>query len=76
MALTVELNGRPRVVDELSAGASLEELIASLGLRGDRIAIELNGNIVPRGSRNDIAVQEHDRLEVVHFVGGGSDICH
>ncbi len=71
MALSVELNGRTRLIDALSPGASLDELITALELRGDRIAVELNGEIVPRETRGDATIQSGDRLEVVHFVGGG-----
>jgi sulfur carrier protein len=41
-------------------------------LKGDRVAVELNGEIVPRAHWVETIVEEGDRLEVVHFVGGGA----
>jgi thiamine biosynthesis protein ThiS len=46
-------------------------LIAELNLKGDRVAIEHNGNIVPRTEWAKAGLAEGDRLEIVHFVGGG-----
>ncbi len=71
MALTLILNGQARVFETLSGRASLEALFAELGLKGDRVAVEHNGAIVPRGSWGETSLDEGDRLEVVHFVGGG-----
>jgi sulfur carrier protein len=71
MALTLTLNGQRRVFDSLSETANLEELIGVLGLKGDRVAVEHNGEIVARSGWSETALREEDRLEVVHFVGGG-----
>lgn len=49
----------------------LAELIAQLGMKGDRVAVELNREIVPRAQWSDTELHEGDRLEIVHFVGGG-----
>jgi thiamine biosynthesis protein ThiS len=65
------LNGQSREFSQLAPGASLQDLIADLGLKGDRVAIEHNGNIVPRTEWAKAGLAEGDRLEVVHFVGGG-----
>jgi thiamine biosynthesis protein ThiS len=65
------LNGQSREFPQLQPGANLQDLIAGLGLKGDRVAIEHNGNIVPRAEWADAGLAEGDRLEVVHFVGGG-----
>lgn len=72
MSLMVILNGQSRVFEAISQTASLEELIAELGLKGDRVAVEHNGEIVPRTVWGGVVLSEGDRLEVVHFVGGGS----
>jgi sulfur carrier protein len=72
MSLTLILNGQSRTFDSLSQSASLEQLIGELGLKGDRVAVEHNGEIVPRTSWAEAIVSGGDRLEVVHFVGGGS----
>jgi len=71
MPLTIVLNGQSRSFD-LPAPVSLEGVVDSLGLKGDRIAVEFNGAIVPRGSWGATLLYEGDRLEMVHFVGGGS----
>lgn len=72
MPLTLVLNGQPRTFDALSQPASLDLVIAELGLKGDRVAVEHNGEIVPRSAWAATGVAAEDRLEVVHFVGGGS----
>lgn len=72
MALTVILNGQPRVFETLRPPVSLEVLIGELGLKGDRVAVEHNGEIVARAGWAEAVLGEGDRLEVVHFVGGGS----
>ena len=71
MALTLILNGQRRVFDALPEAASLEELIIDLGLKADRVAVELNGQIVAREEWRATVLRAEDRLEVVHFVGGG-----
>jgi sulfur carrier protein len=65
------LNGQTREFEQLAAGANLQDLIVELGLKGDRVAIEHNGNIVPRAEWADAQLVDGDRLEIVHFVGGG-----
>jgi sulfur carrier protein len=71
MSLSVILNGQSRAFETLPQPASLEQLIGELGLKGDRVAVELNGEIAPRTSWGETTVNGGDRLEVVHFVGGG-----
>jgi sulfur carrier protein len=71
MSLSVVLNGQSRAFETLPQPASLEQLIGELGLKGDRVAVEHNGEIVPRASWAGTTVNGGDRLEVVHFVGGG-----
>jgi len=71
MSLTLILNGQSRAFDTLPQPASLEQLIGELGLKGDRVAVEHNGAIVPRSGWAETTVNGGDRLEVVHFVGGG-----
>jgi thiamine biosynthesis protein ThiS len=53
------------------AAATLEALVEELGMKGDRVAVELNREIVPRASWQATALKDGDRLEIVHFVGGG-----
>jgi sulfur carrier protein len=65
------LNGQTREFEQLAPGANLQDLIVELGLKGDRVAIEHNGNIVPRTEWAEARLAQGDRLEIVHFVGGG-----
>ena len=57
--------------DRELAVSTLESLIAELGMQADRVAVELNREIVPRARWSATTLQEGDRLEIVHFVGGG-----
>ncbi len=72
MSLTLVLNGQTRTFAALSQPSNLELLIGELALKGDRVAVEHNGEIVPRASWPQTTLTEGDRLEVVHFVGGGT----
>ncbi len=62
------INGEKK---ELSGRVSLSELLAQEGFRLERIAVELNGEIVPKAAYADTFISEADKLEVVSFVGGG-----
>jgi thiamine biosynthesis protein ThiS len=66
MKLTI--NGEERSLENVS---SLTSLLQQLGLKADRVAIELNREIVVRGIWDSTALKEGDRLEIVQFVGGG-----
>jgi thiazole synthase len=68
MEITIMLNGAPRRV---AAGTALAELVAGLGLEPGRVAVERNLEIVPRSGWNLVSLAEGDRIEIVHFVGGG-----
>src|SRR5208282_2556457 len=57
---------------ETSAAETLGALVAQLGMKADRVAIELNREIVPRDQWPRTSLHDGDRLEIVHFVGGGS----
>jgi sulfur carrier protein len=72
MGLTIAINGESRCLEGLTAPASLAEVIAELGLKADRIAVEHNGEIAVRGLWTGTRVEQGDRLEIVHFVGGGA----
>lgn len=50
---------------------TLAGLIEQMGIKADRVAVELNLNIVPRDQWTNTNLAEGDRLEIVHFVGGG-----
>ena len=66
--ISVILNGERR---EFEAPLNCAELIARLALAGKRVALERNGEIVPRSRYGDTAVDARDRLEIVGAVGGG-----
>ena len=71
MPLSLLINGHSRSFPEMKSPSTLDLLVAELGLKADRVAIELNGEIAPRAGWAATALHEGDRLEVVHFVGGG-----
>ncbi len=50
---------------------SLAELVEQLGMKGDRVAVELNHEIISRSQWAETPLNNGDRLEIVHFVGGG-----
>jgi len=62
------INGEDR---EFNSPLSLSSLVEQLGMKTDRVAIELNRNIVARERWAETNLAEGDRLEIVHFVGGG-----
>jgi thiamine biosynthesis protein ThiS len=66
--ITIALNGESREVPEK---LTLEALLEWLKLPADRVAVERNLEIVPRAQWQQTPIVEGDRLEVVHFVGGG-----
>jgi len=69
MALTVTINGEER---SLNGALSVRDLLSSLGMDPAKIAVERNLEIVPRSQYGAVIVGEGDRLEIVHFIGGGN----
>jgi thiazole synthase len=68
--ITLILNGDPHRV---APGTSVAALLDSLGLNGLKVAVERNLEIVPRSTFAEVVLGEGDKLEIVHFVGGGQD---
>ena len=66
--MDIELNGQPRT---LEAGCTIAGLLEIEGFAQRRVAVEVNGEIVPRGSHGSHALQAGDRVEIVHALGGG-----
>lgn len=66
--MKIEINGEPR---SFEGSLTLSSLIEQLGMKADRVAVELNREIVPRDRWTGTQLAEGDRLEIVHFVGGG-----
>jgi thiamine biosynthesis protein ThiS len=66
--LSVTVNGEPRRV---TAGATIALMLREIGIDPARVAVERNLAIVPRSTLEDVPVEDGDRFEIVHFVGGG-----
>jgi len=68
--MKLQINGEEKTFNS-PAPSTLSQLVEILGMKADRIAVELNREIVPRDRWSETALGEGDRLEIVHFVGGG-----
>jgi thiamine biosynthesis protein ThiS len=66
--ILLTLNGEPYA---LPSGATILDLVARLGRDPRTVAVERNGDLVPRAQYGEVALAGGDRLEVVHFVQGG-----
>ena len=66
--MKLQINGEQR---DLPDGLTLPGLIEHLGMKADRVAVELNLEIAPRSNWQDVQLKSGDKLEIVHFVGGG-----
>lgn len=67
--MNLTINGEPRSC----SAETLNGLVQELGMKPDRVAIELNRDIVPRVRWTETRLNDGDKLEIVHFVGGGFD---
>jgi len=67
VTMKIVINGQEQTL----APITLALLIEQLGMKQDRVAVELNRDIVPRAKWTETNLAEGDRLEIVHFVGGG-----
>jgi thiamine biosynthesis protein ThiS len=66
--MKLQINGEGR---DFNPPLTLSSLVDQLGMKTDRVAIELNRSIVGRDQWPKTNLAEGDRLEIVHFVGGG-----
>lgn len=66
--MTLTINGESR---DFTSVATLSDLIAQLAMKPDRVAVELNRELVPRDRWASTQLSDGDKLEIVHFVGGG-----
>lgn len=66
--LSLTVNGEPR---QITAGATIADLVAQIGLDPAKVAVEHNAQIAPRSTLGDVMLGDGDILEIVHFVGGG-----
>ncbi len=67
--MRIIVNGEEHTTDH---EVTVEGLVRQLALRPERLAVELNGQVVRRADWPRTALQENDRVEIVHFVGGGA----
>lgn len=66
--MKLQINGDAR---DFPDGLTLAALVEQLGMKPDRVAVELNLEIVPRANWQSTQLKDGDKLEIVHFVGGG-----
>jgi thiazole synthase len=66
--VSIRVNGEHR---RITAGLTIAQLAADLGLVPEKVAVERNLEIVPRSTLGEVMVEDGDELEIVHFVGGG-----
>jgi thiamine biosynthesis protein ThiS len=66
--LNITLNGDARAIPD---GLSVEGLLAHLGIQSKKVAVERNLEIVPKSAFAATQIAEGDRMEIVHFIGGG-----
>lgn len=65
--ISLVVNGDPR----RTTAATIAEFVRELGLEPQKVAVEHNGEIAPRSTLEEVPLADGDRLEIVHFVGGG-----
>ena len=71
-SIALTLNGELR---RFRIHATVADLVRDIGLDPAKVAVERNLEIVPRSTLEDVVLADGDRLEIVHFVGGGQDIA-
>lgn len=67
-SLSLTVNGETRA---MPVGSTLADLIELMALAGKRFAVEVNGEIVPKGRHGEQVLQAGDRVEIVQAIGGG-----
>ena len=68
--MTLTINGEARQFTSLT---TLSDLVSELGMKPDRVAIELNRELIRRERWAETKLSNGDKLEIVHFVGGGAE---
>tara|TARA_Y100000310_G_scaffold321505_1_gene379203 strand:+ start:429 stop:647 length:219 start_codon:yes stop_codon:yes gene_type:complete len=64
----IQLNGMSY---EINNGTNLSELLNKLKIQKNKVAIEVNGEIVEKNKYPNLILRKNDKVEVVHFIGGG-----
>ncbi len=72
MPMRLLINGDSRLIPEMTESDALDNVLSALSVRKELVAVALNDVIVPRSRWDKTSVFDGDRVEVVHFVGGGS----
>ena len=66
--MQVLINGESQIFEQ---EMSISALLQQSGLAGKRIAVEINESIVPKSQHADTLLQDGDRIEIIHAIGGG-----
>ncbi len=66
--MTLTINGEDRAFENIT---TLSDLVSHLGMKPDRVAVELNRELIRRDRWSETNLSDGDKLEIVHFVGGG-----
>ena len=64
----IQLNGNSYEIDD---GSNLNELLNKLKIEKNKVAIEVNGEIIERKKYQKLVLNKNDKVEIVHFIGGG-----
>ena len=64
----IQLNGDPY---EINDGINLNELLNKLKIKRNKVAIEVNGEIIEKNNYPNLTLNKDDKVEIVHFIGGG-----
>ena len=64
----IQLNGDPY---EINKGTNLNELLNKLKIQKNKVAIEVNGEIIQKEKYEFLVLNKNDKVEIVHFIGGG-----
>ena len=64
----IQLNGDPY---EINNGTNLNELLNKLKIQRNKVAVEVNGEIVEKNKYVNLILNKNDKVEIVHFIGGG-----
>ena len=64
----IQLNGD---LYEINTGTNLNELLNKLKIQKNKVAIEVNGEIIERNKYQNLILNKDDKVEIVHFIGGG-----
>ena len=64
----IQLNGSSY---EINSGSNINELLNKLKIKKNKVAVELNGKIVEKNKYPNLIINKGDKVEIVHFIGGG-----